>query len=489
MKLRRTLTLAAVLLASCGEDAPATPTATEEAAPSTAPSAPAPSEPSPSASAEPSTEAAIARTEHAAALDPAQARAYRAAIAAARRAHRDHDDAEAVRQFEAAFRISRDGRALCELGWIHFEAERYPEARDAMTRAITLLPSDPPVPERFVQPVGACLYNLGRLEEQAGDVDRARAYYGRSLAVRPGNRVVEARIAALGASAVTTTAGPTHRCGSADPPLADLDALTARLDAVTGPPSAFDALLRELGAEPFDAERILDAYAEPIDPLPSLDAEVDGGPLRLPEAGRWLHVAAEHEGNTLDRFVVLRAVPGGLCTIGVVARDQDACSTACLGDDTPFTVELVELVAPGRDALAIDTTTGSCACSSERGAHAERRYVGVEGDALVEYGRFTVYSAWYESPVPPIAETRATIELSGDFPRTIRVETTHACTEGCSTAEVAERRRAIEAAEGDGRSDLELALESDCGFYVEDCTPGVQRATYHYEGGRYAEVE
>lgn len=489
MNLRRTLTLAAVLLASCGQDAPAMPVPTAEAASSTAPSEPAPSAPSPSTSAEPSTAAVIARTEHAPALDAGEARAYRAAIAAARRAHRDHDDAEAVRQFEAAFAISRDGRALCELGWIHFEAERYPEARDAMTRAITLLPSDPPVPERFVQSVGACLYNLGRLEEQAGDVGRARAYYGRSLAVRPGNRVVEARIAALGASAVTMPTGPTHRCGSADPPLADLDAFAARLDAVTGPPSAFDALLRELGAEPFDAERILDAYAEPIDPLPSLDAEIEGGPLRLPEAGRWLHVAVEHEGNTFDRLVVLRAVPGGFCTVGVVARDQDACSTACLGDDTAFAFEHVELVERGRDALVITTTTGSCACSSERGAHAETWYVGVEGDALVEYGRFTVYDAWYESPVPPIAETRATFELSDDFPRTIAVETTHACTEGCSTAEVAERRRAIEAAEGDSRSDLEMALESDCGFYIDDCAPGIQRATYRYQDGRYAEVD
>lgn len=484
---RAALTLA-LLLASCGEDAPtsaspSTPTApTPPTAPSTEPATP--STPMP---------AAEERTERAPALDPVQARAYRAAIAAARRAHRDHHDDEAVRQFEAAFAISRDGRALCELGWIHFEGERYAEARDAMSRAITLLPAEPPVPERFVSSVGACLYNLGRLEEQAGDVAAARGYYERSLAARPGNRVVEARLAALGTTAAAPSApsGPTHRCGTADPPLADLDAFAARLDAIHGPPSAFDALLAELGAEPFDGERILDVYASPIDPPPALDADVDGGPLRLAGgAGRWLHVSLGHEGNSLDRVAVLRAVPGGFCTLGVVAQDLDACSTGCLGDGGPFTVSLVELVGPGVDALQIDTRTGACACGSERGEVTETRYHGVEGDALAEYGRFTTYSAWYESPVPPTSERVGTLTLSDTFPRTITVETERRCTEGCSTPEVAERRRAIEAAtDEDERSELEMELESDCGYYVDECTARTSRVTHRYRDGRYVADE
>ena len=482
MRVRRVLALV-LLLASCGEDAPTPSTpAPASSAPNAAPASATPSTPPEPVAPTP----AEARTERAPALDPVQARAYRAAIAAARRAHRDHDDVEAVRQFEAALAISRDGRALCELGWIHFEAERYLEARDAMTRAITLLPAEAPVPERFVQPVGACLYNLGRLEEQAGDAAAARRYYERSLAARPGNRVVESRIAALGATTAAAPSGPTHRCGTADPPLADLDGLVARLRAASGPPSAFDALLGELGAEPFEAESILDYNAEPVDPPPTLDADVEVGPMRLPGGlGRWLHVSTEHEGNSLDRVVVLRTVVGGHCTVGVVAHDLDMCSTACLGDDTAFAIALEQLVAPDVDALAIETNRGGCACGSERGAVAETQYYGVEGDALVALGRFTRYSAWYESPVPPISESVGSIVLSDTFPRTITVETEERCSEGCSTAEVAEQRRAIDASEGDERSDLEMELDSNCGYYIDECTPRTTRVVYRFRGGGY----
>ncbi len=63
---------------------------------------------------------------------------------------------------------------------------------------------------RDVQNQGACAYNLGRALEEQGDLDGAAAAYLQSLEVRPGNKTVEARLAALGK---TPPPSKVVRCG------------------------------------------------------------------------------------------------------------------------------------------------------------------------------------------------------------------------------------------------------------------------------------
>lgn len=421
-------------------------------------------------------------------MDPARARAYRAAIRAARAAHHDGHDDEAARQYQAALAISGDGRALCELGWIHFQAGRHDEARAAMTRALTMLPSSSPVPERFVGPVGACFYNLGRLEEDEGHVDAARAAYQRSLAVRPGNAVVTTRLASL--APPTTTASPSgaHECASHGAPLPDLDAWIARATAIHGTPDRFDAVFAELSLTPIDPEQLVDGTSSPLDPVPSLHVSAEATPLRLPggASGRLVHVSAEHEDNTFDRLVALRAVEGGYCVLGTFELDVDACSTSCLSDDPRFAFSTMELVAEDVDTVAVETSVGACACGSERGSESRTHLLGVEGDHFVEYVSLLRYDAWYDSPTPPIEETAASIDFDDAFPHAVTVETSVTCVEGCSTREVAERRRAIAAeTDEDAASELEVTLEEECGYYIDDCDPSTSTARYVYRAGRY----
>lgn len=479
-----------LFLAACGDDPPAPPASTT-APPSTvaAPTPPPSSAAPPSTATPPAT--TTAHAEHAPPLDAEHARAYRRALRAARAAHHDGHDDEAVRQYEAAFAIANDGRALCELGWIHFQAQRYDAARTAMTRAMAILPSASPVPERFVAPVGACFYNLGRLEEQEGHVAEARQDYERSLEVRPGNAVVTARLAALTAPAPIADAptGP-HQCGaSGATPIADVDGWITRVGALSGRPEAFDAVLAELGLEPVDPEAILDGSGTEDDDA-RLDAHVTSGALRLSggASARYVHVVLAAGDNRFDRLVVLRPVSGGHCIVGTDAQDQDACSTSCLTSWPVYRITLDQLVAEDVDALRVDTSEGACACGSERGSHDRTRYLGVEGDTLTTYLEVTRFSAWYDSPTPPIEEESAEITLGETYPCTITVVSETSCEDGCSTAEVAARRTEIDAMDDeDERADAEDALEQDCGYYISDCDESRETHVYAYRDHAYVE--
>jgi hypothetical protein len=84
--------------------------------------------------------------------------------------------------------------ALCDKGWALFNAGNVEEAEHLILDAVDLLEDarDPKGIERF----GSCLYRLGRILEQGGDVDRARKFYQDSLDVRP-SKFVQARLDAL----------------------------------------------------------------------------------------------------------------------------------------------------------------------------------------------------------------------------------------------------------------------------------------------------
>jgi hypothetical protein len=492
--VRHTYIVLVLFVLGCGEDAPP-PGATSAPVAPVAPVAPAAPEP-PSTTAVPSsppqtppTATAAATREGAPALDAARARAYRRSLRAARIANREGRADEAVQQYEAALAISNDGRALCELGWIHFQAQRYDQARTSITRALALLPASTPVPAPFVGPVGACFYNLGRLEEQSGDVAAARRAYERSLAVRPGNAAVAARLAALAAppSAPSEPAGA-HQCGASGAAIVgDVDAWIARVRQLSGRPASFDGALAELDLGAIDPDLIVDEYGD-ADEDATLTVEVRSEPMRLSGgiAGRYVHVHLAAADNTFDRLAVLRAVEGGHCVVGTDESDIDMCSTACLGDDASYAPSLVQLVAADVDALRIDTASGACACGSERGASVGTRFLGVEGDALATYAEITRYSGWYQSPWPPVQETSGEITLGDTFPRTITVVTEITCEEGCTSAEIEATRSEIEALEDeDERAEAEAELEDSCG-YVESCEESRETDVYRYRDHTYA---
>jgi Flp pilus assembly protein TadD len=68
-------------------------------------------------------------------------------------------------------------------------------ARQEIEAALVVLERG--VDDRARRALGACLYNLGRVEEGEGHADPARAAYRRSLEVRP-NATVEERLRSLG---------------------------------------------------------------------------------------------------------------------------------------------------------------------------------------------------------------------------------------------------------------------------------------------------
>lgn len=425
------------------------------------------------------------RRERAPTADAAKTRAFRRALREARRAHRAGAP-NTIELYRAALALDNNGPALCELGFVELTAGRTADARRSLERALALLPTDPPVPPAFVGSVGACLYNLGRLEEATGDLDRARAYYARSLAVRPDNRTVAARLAALPSAPVAVSGANT--CQRGESKALDLQAWATRVRALSGGPSAFTEALAELGLSPVEEEQLTDTYGDPLE-APVLRAEVDVCDLAQPNATvKLVHVRIALEDNHLDRVSVVRVGPAGICVLGTIEQSQDACSTNCGSDDPPFVVSLVRLVARDVDAIRVDTSGGACACGSERGGESETTFYGVSADALVTYLGIERYSGWYVSPVPPMSERMATFSLSTELPARIRVERRVVCTEGCTTREQAARRREIERErDPDTRQALEEALESDCGYYPEECEPSRRVVEYSFLDGTYRE--
>lgn len=97
---------------------------------------------------------------------------------------------QGIAAFERALEVNpHDARVLSEVGWAAFKDQQLDRALDA-TRQSVALTLDPSVK-------GASLYNLGRIYEERGERDRAAQAYKQSLEVRPGNKIVKARLDAL----------------------------------------------------------------------------------------------------------------------------------------------------------------------------------------------------------------------------------------------------------------------------------------------------
>lgn len=133
------------------------------------------------------------------------------------------DRAAMQRQIDQALRLLRDARhrlrrgqteraiatlresvrahplaaAQCELGWALFRQNQLDEARPLLEGSVRQLSGQARLGARERNTLGACLYNLGRVEEQAQDFSAAADAYRRSLSVRD-NRVVRSRLTALG---------------------------------------------------------------------------------------------------------------------------------------------------------------------------------------------------------------------------------------------------------------------------------------------------
>ncbi|MFK7986658.1 MAG: tetratricopeptide repeat protein [Sandaracinaceae bacterium] len=415
-------------------------------------------------------------------LSVAQARQLRVHLREARTANRAGELEAALSAYRAAAAIDPDGGALCEMGWVLFQSEQVAAARDALTRGLAALPTHDPVPDDFVGPVGACFYNIGRLEEDAGNTSLARRHYARSLAVRPGNRVVTQRLNALASEDSTAVVGGVPAC--TDGPRAfDLDAWVTEVRALDGPLSTFAAPLRRLGFTNLDGS-FIDVMGQGDGDDSPLSATVTRVPLRLGDgAGVAMHVSLDdHLGGQFDGVVVLRSAQSGLCRSGTIAESVDACSTSCLSDDPVFEMRTEQLVAADRDALRITTRTGACSCGSYRGGHHELRFYGVEGQQLVTYAQAVTYDGWYQSPWPPTRSRSADVTLGSGFPRSISVVQTEEC-EVCGE----DLRAQIEDAEGDALEALETELFDACGDSLQTaCDAGEERTTLTFQGGRYA---
>ncbi len=476
-------------LAGCGDETSTQP-GPEAPSPPAAPSAPADDEPE--AIATGGSGAALAgRAERADATDATKARAFRRALTEAREAHQAKNDERAVERYRAAIALDPSGRAQCELGWIFFLREDLDRAEEHLERGLALLPADDPVPEAYVGAVGSCLYNLGRLEEARAHTDAARGYYERSLAVRPGNRIVRERLAAL--PAATTPARPAlapaaavPRCGEGAHPF-DLEAWVGAVDALDGPLPPLNARLTELGAPPIDADRLMDTFADAVED-PSFDTTARLIPMTLgARRGHAVHVtASDEDGNVADRVVVILERDGGRCVAGVVEQLVDACSSSCLSDAPAMQVDLQQLVAPDVDSLRIRTSTGACACGSDRGGVDRTRFLGIEGDRLVTYVEETTFDAWYTSPTPPMGYEVAELSLSDAFPRNVTVTQRHSCDGACSAERIRALRVQIRAASSpEQREQLEYDLADECGYDPEPCVETSETTTLVYRDGAY----
>lgn len=110
------------------------------------------------------------------------------------RAHfREHEYAQAAHLFESALaRNPGDGGLACETGWAMHHAGDDTKARRLLTHGTRVLAARQDRRRSY----GACLYNLGRMAEDAGRGETAAHFYTTSLRARP-NRIVRGRLDAL----------------------------------------------------------------------------------------------------------------------------------------------------------------------------------------------------------------------------------------------------------------------------------------------------
>lgn len=108
-----------------------------------------------------------------------------------RAAVKDERFDEGIALYRQALKIDpQHPKVLGELGFAALRKGELELAESMTRRAIDLTEG--------TKGLGALYYNLGRIEEQRGKIAEARAAYERSLHVRPGNEVVEGKLAGLG---------------------------------------------------------------------------------------------------------------------------------------------------------------------------------------------------------------------------------------------------------------------------------------------------
>ncbi len=129
-------------------------------------------------------------------LSPADARTYRAEIAAARREARAGAD-RGLAAFERLIAAHpTDPRLHCEAGLLAHRAGRAEDASRLLAAGVRLFGDLYAVPAALRAPVAMCLYNRGLVHEAAGHVASARDAYRASLRLRA-HDAVERRLAAL----------------------------------------------------------------------------------------------------------------------------------------------------------------------------------------------------------------------------------------------------------------------------------------------------
>lgn len=451
------------------------------------------------AAADKTTPAAGAGAVDPATIDPAKVDTAKAARhqQAARRHSKEGRWPEAIAEFKRASAANpSDGRLLCELGWTHFRGSEREEAAATLGRGIALLEAAMADDEALRKPLGACFYNLGRVAEASESADaktRAAEHYRRSLELRPGNSVVERRLAALTGEAKDEPA-PTHAAATvsmacADGPGAkiDLAAWSASVRAHEGSPESFTPELKKLGLTAVDDESFVDFFAEEQTPA-QVRADVTLSKLQLGDRdASVVHVSLHDEAEgRAERVAVLLPGPSGeLCLAGELRSGSSACESNCLSEGPPLSLSTVKLVAADVEALQIDLSSGAC-CGVERGGVIETSFYGVEGAELLKYAEFTTMQAWYNSPHLPVKDTGATIELQGDFPKQIEVKTEVRCTFDCEDGALQAMRGRLAAASTDTeKAAITSEIDEACGPEASECEESSSRERYVYRDAAY----
>ncbi len=153
-----------------------------------------------------------------------------------------------LREIDAQLRAARedDPTLVCERASVHRRLGR-DDGDDHLDLSFAIEDLGRPTDRARRRVLGACLYEMGRREEGQNEPGLARAYYERSLSVRP-NDIVRARLATLPPAPETFILEPQHANAITIP--SDL-----RVDASLSP----RAYVRRTGARPLEAL----VFAEP----------------------------------------------------------------------------------------------------------------------------------------------------------------------------------------------------------------------------------
>ena len=148
--------------------------------------------------------------------------AYSSAMDQGKQDEHRGDFAAALKSYQAALSSRpNDPVALVEAGWAAFKANDFDAARKLTTQGIAAAKE----PDKKA----AALYNLGRIQEQAGQKSDAQDSYRQSLQLRP-NKIVDARLRALAGGTSGSTTGNTASIAPTGP-YASLDAFCKTLKA------------------------------------------------------------------------------------------------------------------------------------------------------------------------------------------------------------------------------------------------------------------